>query len=535
MITTVSSAAALNAALNSAHAGDTIQLAAGNYAGVTATNLQFASGVTITSADLGHEAVITGLNVTGASGLTFSHLELDASTATADNPFKISGSQNISLDHLNVHGSLDGNAQDDVAGFLIRTSSGVSVTNSEFQQLKDGVEQLDNDHLTISNNRFHDLRIDGVRGGGSSFVTVSGNTFRDFYPLTGDHGDAIQFWTTNTTASAHDITVTDNLLDRGLGGLAQGVFIRDEVGNLPYLHVKIAGNFIIGGMYNGITVGGGQDVTITGNTVIGFTDMKSWIRLDRVDGATVSNNVANTYLTDATDTHLTMTNDATAPQASDAGAAALAQWALLHQVATTQIVGTSGADTLNGGSGDDTLNGGGGADLLTGGAGSDTYITDGKATIVEAVGGGTDTVQSSGSYSLAPNIENLVLTGTSGIYGTGNALANRITGNNAANHLNGGGGGDTISGGGGGDVMTGASGADVFVFGKGEGHDTITDFGANGDHDVLDLSALYGQGLTATLTESSAGVTLSFATGDSILLQGQHIANLHATATGFAI
>src|SRR3954470_8461293 len=127
MITSVSTSAGLNAALNSAHSGDTIVLAPGVYAGVLSSGDHFSSAVTITSADLAHEAVITDLNVSNSSGLTFSQLELHALTTGGDNPFKVSSSQSIHFEHLNVHGSLDGNAQDDVSGFLIRGSSGVTV------------------------------------------------------------------------------------------------------------------------------------------------------------------------------------------------------------------------------------------------------------------------------------------------------------------------------------------------------------------------------------------------------------------------
>jgi Ca2+-binding RTX toxin-like protein len=130
------------------------------------------------------------------------------------------------------------------------------------------------------------------------------------------------------------------------------------------------------------------------------------------------------------------------------------------------LSGGDGGDSLSGGAGNDTLDGGNGADILAGGAGDDTYIVDNVSDIVaESSGGneGIDTLQSSVSYTLGTNLENLTLTGTAAINGTGNGLDNILTGNSAANLLNGGNGNDWLDGGAGADTLAGGDGNDTYV------------------------------------------------------------------------
>ena len=140
----------------------------------------------------------------------------------------------------------------------------------------------------------------------------------------------------------------------------------------------------------------------------------------------------------------------------------------------------SGNDTLDGGLGNDTLDGSTGVDQMTGGAGDDTYMIDNVGDVVtEAAASGTDLVMSKITHTLGANFENLALTGTFGINGTGNELNNVLTGNSAKNLLNGMAGDDTLIGNGGADVLTGGTGADHFVFASASTTQaTVADFNA---------------------------------------------------------
>src|SRR5262249_17334099 len=137
------------------------------------------------------------------------------------------------------------------------------------------------------------------------------------------------------------------------------------------------------------------------------------------------------------------------------------------------------------------------ADTLSGSTGNDTYITDGGDTVVESSGAGTDTVQSTATYTLGSNVENLTLTGSSAINGTGNTLANVIVGNTGANLITGGAGKDT---------MTGGAGIDRFDFNavtetglSSSSWDVITDFKSSGA-DRIDVSTIDANGSGAGST-----------------------------------
>jgi predicted extracellular nuclease len=163
-----------------------------------------------------------------------------------------------------------------------------------------------------------------------------------------------------------------------------------------------------------------------------------------------------------------------------------------------QINGQAGNDTLLGGNGNDFLIGSLGTDTLTGGAGNDQYRVNATSVVIEEANGGTDTIRSVTTWTLATHFENLLLLGTADINGTGNEVNNVITGNAGANQLRGETGNDTLRGGAGNDQLIGGIGNDRLIGGAdndtftlnaaNEGVDTITDFAAG---DVINLSGLF--------------------------------------------
>ncbi len=161
------------------------------------------------------------------------------------------------------------------------------------------------------------------------------------------------------------------------------------------------------------------------------------------------------------------------------------------------IYGLDGADSIMAGGGDDFVDGGAGADTMDGGAGNDVYVADDWLDqIVEAPGGGADTVQAAFSYALPDEIEALVML-TPGQDGFGNTGANVLMASAGGNALYGEAGADTLLGGAGGDRLDGGLGADSMVGGAGADGYTVDEAGdvvqelAGGGADTITASIDY--------------------------------------------
>jgi len=197
----------------------------------------------------------------------------------------------------------------------------------------------------------------------------------------------------------------------------------------------------------------------------------------------------------------------------------------------------AGNDTVEGGDGNDTIEGGAGADIMKGGYGDDTYTVDNAGDqVIEEVGQrftymagdqlidftvpDYDTVNASVTYTLGNNLENLNLTGTDNIDGTGNTLGNYIVGNDGNNILLGGAGDDTLVGGAGTDTLTGGLGADWLD--GGVGADTLAG-GAGNDVYLVDHT---GDGVSENLNEGTDTVQSTVTT-----TLGANIENLNLGGT----
>ncbi len=197
------------------------------------------------------------------------------------------------------------------------------------------------------------------------------------------------------------------------------------------------------------------------------------------------------------------------------------------------LAGSRFDDNLLGNQANNILNGGAGADFMAGGNGSDLYAVDNAGDIVretnaDATVGGIDTVESSIAFTLGANVENLTLTGTGAINGTGNVLANKLLGNSGNNVLNGGAGIDTMAGGLGNDTYYVDNAGDVVSEAPGAGTDTVIStvtrtLGDNQENLTLaGTAAINGTGnaLANNIIGNAAANTLTGGLGKDVLEGG---------------
>ncbi len=454
-IINVSNSTELYRAMSTVKAGDTIQLEAGTYSNVQIRGIKIDGDVTITSKDPEKPAVLTDLDVRDSSGLNFSKLEFSIEYARGSDPMKVLSSKDIHFTDINVHGSVDGISTNDTSAMQIRNSSDISVENSEFHNLANGVTHLDSNGVQFSGNYFHDIRMDAIRGGGTSNLTVEQNYFTNFRPAVGDHGDAIQVWNSNTTTSAQNILIRENVIVQGEGGAVQGIFVTAQISKLLYQNVQVADNIIVGGLTNAITVNGADGVKIDGN-VVAAIGSKIWIRMTDITNVTLTDNAATDYYKAGVFEAVEQTNNTKVPVQTDGGLSLLKLWLSGHSEMPDVLHDLVGVPAP----GPDV---GGGDAVVVPPVVAPPVTPPVEVVSPPSTGSG---VEHPIGQVLGDGVSNLTLGRTGDLDATGNALDNKIIGNSGANHLLGGAGNDTLDGGSGGrDILEGGTGNDTYIVG----------------------------------------------------------------------
>ena len=394
-------------------------------------------------------------NING--GLGIDTLILSGGTATDELNIDASDTTN----QLDILGTTITNFERfDLSGFL-GTVSILGINNSN-NWLKTGSGNDDltggNGNDTLNGGSGVDILI-GLKGNDSYVVDNTGDIIIENLNSGIDTVESSLTWTLK--ANLENLTLTGTTAINGTGNTGNNVITGNSAANI--LDGKTGADRLIGGLGNDTyTVDNVGDIVTETSTLATEID-------------TVNSSV--TYTLSANVENLTLTGTA---NINGTG----------NTLANT-LTGNTANNTLNGGNGNDILNGGAGIDTLIGGLGNDTYIVDNVGDIVtetSTIATEIDTVNSSVTYTLSANVENLTLTGTANINGTGNTLANSLTGNNGNNILTGNAGNDVLTGNGGSDILVGGTGNDTLNLGlndrvsdlvryaSGDGTDTINQF-----------------------------------------------------------
>ncbi len=361
---------------------------------------------------------------------------------------------------------------------------------------------------------------------GSAVINGTGNG--DANVLTGNSANNVL-----TGLGGNDTLNGGTGADTMVGGLGDDSYVVDNTGDVP---TELAGQgtdlvtssitWALGANLENLTLSGSATISGTGNgdanVLIGNSANNVLTGLggnDTLNGGSGSDSMVgglgdDTYVVDATGDVVTEA----AGQGTDLVQTTLTSYTLASNVENLTFTNTSAhsgtgntlANVITGNAGNDTLNGGTGADTLIGGLGNDSYVVDDAGDVVtELAGQGADLVTASVSYTISANVENLTLSGTSAINGTGNGDANVLTGNSGANMLTGLGGNDTLNGGAGNDTLIGGQGDDTYVVDA--AGDVVTELAGEGTDTVQTTLASYTMAanveiLTFTNTSAHSGV-----------------------------
>lgn len=263
--------------LNAAKGGDIIDLE-----GVTLP-VQSIHGLTFDVPVVIRNGCLSGLTVNGCAGLTFDGLEMIAAT-DALHGYRFGGCQRITVDGCELHSSksipVD---QHQVTLIFFDHCADIRFTRNDLSHAWYGVEFRRVERIEIIDNAFHDLRTDGIKGGGMVDGLIEHNRFRDFYGrgtigTDGDHCDGIQFWTNKSTGRSRNVRILRNRIERGAGRLLQGMLLSGVDG------LTVEENLIRGTLWNGLMVAECTDARVNRNTVMGEQGQRSWIRIEPTGG-----------------------------------------------------------------------------------------------------------------------------------------------------------------------------------------------------------------------------------------------------------
>ena len=272
--------AQLATALTVASGGAVLMLSGGEY--TIPRSLKFATAVTLKSADPANPAKVKMLALNGTEGLTFDGIVFEYIFKVGDphhiNPFEVAQSKRVKFVNCQVLGSGDASGFGWGRGLHISASEDIVVDKTKVSKFLRGILVDKCLRVSLTANDISAVRSDAIDVIATDTILIENNYIHDFKSLvdSGDHQDAIQFWTTGQTKPSTNIIIRGNSLDVGQGSYFQSIFMRNEEVDtdrqtfdvMAYENILIENNSIKASHLHGITVGATKGMIVRNNTLI---------------------------------------------------------------------------------------------------------------------------------------------------------------------------------------------------------------------------------------------------------------------------
>lgn len=287
----VSSAAQLLSALSTAKGGDIIKLASGNYGSISLSNLNFASDVTITSADGNQGATFSTLSISTSSNLRIDGVHVSSPSNSGTAVVQIADCTNIDFVNSEVNGKVD--QVYPIAGptfgiYVTGDSSNIVVQNNYVHDVLNGMAFFGTENLKLIGNNVDYVGSDAFKFASVDTALIENNIGPRYIYSTADaHEDFMQF----QGGASSNIVIRGNIFLPQNDVSAQGIFV---AGNGGHSNITIEQNIIYTGMTNGIYVSDtSSGVVVRYNTVLNALGDDGASRII-ASGATVEYNIYST-------------------------------------------------------------------------------------------------------------------------------------------------------------------------------------------------------------------------------------------------
>jgi hypothetical protein len=267
----VYSPAELDRAIANASAGDRILLGAGDYGRLAIQGRNYSASLVLEAQDGAAPPRFQSIVVERSSNIVLRNLSVSFGASArpqTDYAVHLSHAQAIRLEGMRVASAPNGVAGDDANGVMALSSADIEIVDSVFDETYRGVVSFESDRVLVRRNVILRSGVDGVAARGADGLTIEDNYIAEFLAVdpVALHPDGVQIWSKSAARPNRNIAIRRNLIRRGEGDPAQGVFIRTP--ELRSVGIVIEDNVIDQSMGQGVAIENAEGAVIRRNTLL---------------------------------------------------------------------------------------------------------------------------------------------------------------------------------------------------------------------------------------------------------------------------